>query len=591
MRNRPLSPRRGSVRRLAIGLAALAALATTAIAWASLSLVGATFDRQLSSRLETLDAGAGRVLETEGAEVLQALAAVEEQLRNHHAELLERWLLGRPEPNAAARLERTGGLDLLEVAGADGTILSADPSRVGLVDSQLSLFPTDRAVLRRSARPVGSEADVAVMARRMVPVGGRSVMLVGGRRLGKPFLERVAGSDTALLISAPDAEPLVSGKGAGLDRGVVGEWIARGSEADETVPVGGGRWMARLHSLFTETGERVGTVVVAVDRTPTNRLLASLRRGFLVLGGVAVMLAALAGAWIAGRMTRPLDELIRAVDSIAAGEADYTFPGAARDELGGLTEAFSRLQRSLEIQRQRSLAAERVAAWREVARRVAHEVKNPLAPIRLTVQNLLRARGRGHERFDEMFEDGMRTIQEEVEQLSRLVGEFSEFARLPAPSPRAVDLEQLLDGALDLHAAEPGMRIERHYAGNLPSIAADPDQLSRALKNVVVNAVEAMGGNGVLEVRTELEPKTVVVEVADDGPGLSAEAARRLFEPYFTTKQTGTGLGMAITYRILAEHGGDVVAETRPQGGTRVMMRLPLSPPESRARGKREASR
>jgi two-component system NtrC family sensor kinase len=135
------------------------------------------------------------------------------------------------------------------------------------------------------------------------------------------------------------------------------------------------------------------------------------------------------------------------------------------------------------------------------------------------------------------------------------------------------------------------MRIERHYAGNLPSIAADPDQLSRALKNVVVNAVEAMGGNGVLEVRTELEPKTVVVEVADDGPGLSAEAARRLFEPYFTTKQTGTGLGMAITYRILAEHGGDVVAETRPQGGTRVMMRLPLSPPESRARGKREASR
>jgi signal transduction histidine kinase len=134
-----------------------------------------------------------------------------------------------------------------------------------------------------------------------------------------------------------------------------------------------------------------------------------------------------------------------------------------------------------------------------------------------------------------------------------------------------------MEGALELHASRPGLRIERRYAGALPEIQADPDQISRALKNVVANAVEAMRGAGRLEAIVGAESGSVIFEIADNGPGLTDEAARRLFEPYFTTKEKGTGLGLAITYRVVAEHGGLLTAENREEGGTRVVIRLPSS--------------
>jgi nitrogen fixation/metabolism regulation signal transduction histidine kinase len=276
-------------------------------------------------------------------------------------------------------------------------------------------------------------------------------------------------------------------------------------------------------------------------------------------------------------VTRPLAGLVRAVDAITAGRADYTFPQAGSDEVGGLVASFSRMQRSLETQQEQLLAAERVAAWREVAQRVAHEVKNPLSPIRLTIENLIKARRQAPEMFDQIFEEGTQGILEEVDQLGRIVTEFSEFARLPSPSPAPTDLDRLIDAVLALYATEPGLSVVRRREASLPEARLDPDQFSRALKNLVGNAVEAMRpGGGELTVRTGREGSTAFVEISDRGPGFREDAAGRVFEPYFTTKEKGTGLGLPIALRIVSDHGGSITTANRSEGGAQVTVRIPL---------------
>ena len=214
-------------------------------------------------------------------------------------------------------------------------------------------------------------------------------------------------------------------------------------------------------------------------------------------------------SWIARRAAQPVAELVRAVDAIAAGREDYTFTRQTGDEFEQLVTAFSRLHRSLDLQRERAGAAERVAAWREVARRVAHEVKNPLVPIRLTVENLLRARSKAPEQFDAMFEEGSATILEEVERLRRLVQEFSEFARMPLPERKPNDLSALIDEALALWSGHVDLEIERNVPRRMDPVSVDADQFSRALQNVIGNAVDAM--------RDRPAPHRLELSVVDEG--------------------------------------------------------------------------
>jgi nitrogen fixation/metabolism regulation signal transduction histidine kinase len=334
-------------------------------------------------------------------------------------------------------------------------------------------------------------------------------------------------------------------------------------------------WLAQEQEA-TIPGWRVAG---AVSRSADDELLAAVRNRLLGAGLLAVFLAAAGGLWAARPLGVRVRELLRSVSSVRAGEADYTFPAGGGDELDALVARFSALQRDLERQRDRGLAAERVAAWSEVARRVAHEVKNPLAPIRLTVQNLQRARAQGRARFDELFDDGSRTILEEVDQLSRLVSEFSEFARLPAPELHSTDIVSVVRGALELFAAEPELEIEATYPDRPLILPADAEQLGRALKNVVGNAVDALrelpaGRPRVLRVEVADADAGAVIRVADSGPGFSTDTPARIFEPYFTTKPGGTGLGMAITYRIITEHGGEIRLASRPGEGACVTIRL-----------------
>jgi two-component system nitrogen regulation sensor histidine kinase NtrY len=233
------------------------------------------------------------------------------------------------------------------------------------------------------------------------------------------------------------------------------------------------------------------------------------------------------------------------------------------------------------------IRAQRVAAWRDVARRLAHEIKNPLTPIQLCAERLRRHFGAAPSPARELVEECTGTIVGEVESLKALVDEFAQFARMPAPRTVPTDLHGLLDDTLALYnGLLRAVRLERAYAESVPMVRVDPEQIRRMIINLVDNAVEALGGPdgkapsgqpGVILVGTEHDQVNAVVRiiVADNGPGIPDADREKLFMPYYSTKKRGSGLGLAIVRRIVAEHGGSIEVGGCTPSGTRFAIELP----------------
>ncbi len=226
--------------------------------------------------------------------------------------------------------------------------------------------------------------------------------------------------------------------------------------------------------------------------------------------------------------------------------------------------------------------AQRMAAWREVARRIAHEIKNPLTPIQLSAQRIRRRFGdrlgdTPEER--QVLDECVDTITSHVDGLKVLVNEFSNFARLPQARPRPDDLNQLVHEAISSYAESEGARFDTDLDPTVPKVDLDRDQLRRVLTNLIDNARAAVGETGSIEVRTVYDTplETVRLEVADDGEGIRPEDRRRIFEPYYSTKDHGTGLGLAIVSRIIADHHGYIRVHDNKPHGTRFIIELPVS--------------
>ncbi len=233
--------------------------------------------------------------------------------------------------------------------------------------------------------------------------------------------------------------------------------------------------------------------------------------------------------------------------------------------------------------------AQRVAAWRDVARRLAHEIKNPLTPIQLCAERMRRHFSSAAPATQDLVEECTSTIVSEVDSLKGLVDEFAQFARMPAPRTVPSDLHALLDETLALYTGLfRHIRIERRFAEGLPRIRVDPEQLRRVVINLVDNAVEALGGErrpagtpeaaGQIEIRTQHDATNGVVQVtiADNGPGIPSADREKLFMPYYSTKRRGSGLGLAIVRRIVAEHGGSIEVGDNDPTGTRFTIDLPV---------------
>jgi nitrogen fixation/metabolism regulation signal transduction histidine kinase len=232
-------------------------------------------------------------------------------------------------------------------------------------------------------------------------------------------------------------------------------------------------------------------------------------------------------------------------------------------------------------QRERLVQAERVAAWRELARRLAHELKNPLFPLQLTVENLVRTRQQAPEQFDEVFRESSRTLLAEIANLKKIIARFSDFSKMPQPQMDVVEVNEVIGGVLQLFqaqletAGDTKISCETRLAPHLRPVCGDGELLHRAISNLVSNAIDAMPHGGTLTVTTRNDDGRVLIEVADTGVGLTAEQRERIFTPYYTSKPHGTGLGLAIVQSIVSDHGGRIRVQSEAGLGTSFVIELP----------------
>jgi nitrogen fixation/metabolism regulation signal transduction histidine kinase len=284
--------------------------------------------------------------------------------------------------------------------------------------------------------------------------------------------------------------------------------------------------------------------------------------------------------------------LARAADEVAHGNWDVRVEASGRDEVGKLARSFNHMTAELAAQQERLIQSERVAAWRELARRLAHELKNPLFPLQLTVENLVRARALSESEFDEVFRESTQTLGMEIANLKTIIGRFSDFSRMPKPQLERIDAEAALVRVLQLYARpqfgsvqDAGeAKIEYKFERNMDIdidpllIDADPEMLHRALSNLVLNAMDAMPDGGKLTLSARALEQQIEIRVADNGHGMTPEECARLFTPYYTTRQHGTGLGLAIVQSVVADHNATITVESQPGGGTAFVLLFPRAP-------------
>ncbi|MCX8085491.1 MAG: ATP-binding protein [Rhodocyclaceae bacterium] len=301
------------------------------------------------------------------------------------------------------------------------------------------------------------------------------------------------------------------------------------------------------------------------------------------------LFAAIALAFfLAARLAKPLLMLAEGTRAVAAGDFTPRATLETDDELGILTRSFNEMTQQLREAREARDAAQRAAVWGEVARRLAHEIKNPLTPIQLSAERLqMKLSGKLSPEDAAMLERATKTIIDQVEALKAMVNDFRDYARLPPPKPVALDLNALINEVLELYG-EGAVPITVKLDPSLPRIHADPDQLRQVLHNLIKNAAEALAGQngaGSITVSTESAGEMAELMVADTGSGFPPEILARAFEPYVTTKPKGTGLGLAIVKKIVDDHGGTIRLANRPAeagGGAEVRVRLPVHRPSPR---------
>jgi nitrogen fixation/metabolism regulation signal transduction histidine kinase len=315
----------------------------------------------------------------------------------------------------------------------------------------------------------------------------------------------------------------------------------------------------------------------ASSRGELVELEASLLRTGIWVAAAGIVLGIGLSWWATARVTRPVHQLAESAGRVAAGNWGATVEVTSADEIGQLARAFNRMTHELVAQRERLVQAERVAAWRELARRLAHELKNPLFPLQITVENMQRARERYPDQFDEVFREGAATLLAELGKLKQIIGRFSDFAKMPAPEMQPVDFNQMVSETMKLfepQLAQARISARAELDPQLRPVPADPEQMTRVLRNLILNAIDAMPQGGSLTVRTTALPAGVRLAVSDTGQGLTPEECARLFTPYYTTKTHGTGLGLAIVQSVVSDHHGRISVESEPGKGATFRIEL-----------------
>ena len=456
------------------------------------------------------------------------------------------------------------GLDLLTVADSSGAVIAGS----ALAPTGLTAFNTP-AIAR--AEGVGALAMVA-----------RSPILYQGTATGA-----VQGG---LLFDAASLERL--GKTSGVEwilrdaRGRVAATTLSGLEVPGVAPglPGIGRTEIEGQTYSTRSvplavgSPPYATITGLASTASADRAIASVRlwSALLALLGLAIAIP-LAIVWSA-QISRPVERLAAFSEKVARGNWEEPLKLHSVRELTTLVEALDRMRLDLKTYREKLVMSERQAAWSQMARKVAHEVKNPLTPIAISIEDLKRSYDQKRPDFPEILNQAVRTIGEEVETLRRLLQEFSDFARIPAPRIAPCRVSQLLGDIEALYGREVSAgRLVVDRSGAEITVPADAGQIRQALINLIKNGLEALNGDGRVTVTARTQEGALEIAVADSGTGLSEEQRANLFVPGFTTKTHGSGLGLTIVERIVSDHAGTIAVDPGSGRGTTFRIRLPLA--------------
>jgi signal transduction histidine kinase len=519
--------------------------------------------------------------------------------------------------SAARTLAGQQQLDFLELVDNRGIILSSaqwqakfgysEPAIPELATS--TAIPLNAAFLKPEELPGGP--TLGLFALRTVRLGELPLFVIGGEKLDQGFLSTLdipAGTRVLLYQNLdaqwnPKALLDLNGPAAGadklaplvarvrdtlLDSQAVIHWTSDSADAEafHAIPLTGPGFSPADHGAMnpgSPNQQLMSVLLVGSSRRPLIELQREIISTAMLVGGLGILVAVLASLWFAARVTRPVVSLAQAARRVAGGDLTAKVEVESNDELGELAAAFNRMTEDLVQQTDRTLQAERVAAWRELARRLAHELKNPLFPLQVTVENLMRAKHKAPQIFEEVFHEGTATLLAEIDNLKSIIARFSEFSTMPQPQPQPTQVNDVVQSVLRVFQAQLQQNhlisVRTDLPGSLPRISADPALLHRALHNLVLNAIDAMPQGGELTIRTAPLGDQIEISVSDTGPGLTEEECGRLFTPYYTTKQHGTGLGLAIVQSVVSDHGGKISVESTQEKGTTFHIELPCDFP------------
>jgi signal transduction histidine kinase len=512
--------------------------------------------------------------------------------------------LARPRPDFslyvhdAAGAAQDHGLDFVEFVSWDGTLISSAqyPARVGYKNDWVTSnknWSDSPPFLRKEELPDGEALSLTVV--RTLPGGNdKDMYIIGGKRLDQNFLASLvppAGTRALLYRNleqgfVPSSLTDVNGSFDQADRlrPLIEEirkqpkplvrtidWTENAADAESfhAIPLPG------------RNNELLAVLLLGSSRKDLVLLTRHILQIAAVVAGAALLIGLLISLWVSARITRPLEELAEGAREVASGRWDTVIDLRGGDEIGQLASAFNEMTQTLTAQRDQLVQTERVAAWRELARRLAHELRNPLFPLQITVENLQKARQLDAKQFLEVFNESTATLKAELANLNTIIGRFSDFSKMPSPHFTRVNLNEALRNAVRLFEAQfnavgkPPVIPEYFLTEPLPEIDADADLLHRAFQNLVLNALDAMPSGGTLTMRTTEHEGNVRIEVADTGKGLTPEECSRLFTPYYTTKVQGTGLGLAIIQSVISDHHGTISVSSDEGHGTTFRIELP----------------
>lgn len=417
----------------------------------------------------------------------------------------------------------------------------------------------------------------------------------------EPLRDAVAGGDqdkarealSRLMATRPD---VLEARALDTEDDVVAE-VKRAAPLDEEQE----RPFTVMQPLSEEEAAPVLSVIFAADRTRVDEMGAAQEfvqawkttaeeverpnlLAFAALLVITVVLAVFTGLRVVRPAIRRINELAAATGPVAQGDLDVRVPAEGEDEIADLARAFNSMLEQLGQSRARIEFLKRVGEWQNMARRLAHEIKNPLTPIQLAVEECAGRYGGEDPKYKQLLDTTLDIVREEVQSLRRLVTEFANFARLPRADLRREDLGDFLRDQL------PRLQREAHSDGREPELTLDVDEgampvaldrtmFYRVLSNLVTNGLQASresGREGRVRIEARAQGEGWLVEIEDDGPGIDDELLPTIFDPYVTTKEDGTGLGLTIVKKIVIDHGGQIDARRGDDGGAVFRIRLPL---------------